>query len=296
MKRKLETTELIFKVISYTLLTVFALSCLYPFVYAVSSAISGRKAVAYSQVLLFPKDIQFEAFGRMFSNNMFWNAYSNTLYITLFGTIWALGYSILGAYALSKKRLLFRKFFNFFLVFTMWFSAGIVPQYLNYLNTKKVFNGIGITDDKWLVIISMGMAAMNIILLRNAFEGVPSDIEEAAIVDGATEFQVLSKVYIPMSKSTIATVALFFGISRWNGYFWARQMISNSNEHPLMVYIRLMLEEYTDPEAMAGWNEVFASDSIIYALIVCSIVPILVIYPFIQKYFAKGVNVGGVKE
>ncbi len=296
MKRKLETTELIFKVISYTLLTVFALSCLYPFVYAVSSAISGRKAVEYSQVLLFPKDIQFEAFGRMFSNNMFWNAYSNTLYITLFGTIWALGYSILGAYALSKKRLLFRKFFNFFLVFTMWFSAGIVPQYLNYLNTKKVFNGIGITDDKWLVIISMGMAAMNIILLRNAFEGVPSDIEEAAIVDGATEFQVLSKVYIPMSKSTIATVALFFGISRWNGYFWARQMISNSNEHPLMVYIRLMLEEYTDPEAMAGWNEVFASDSIIYALIVCSIVPILVIYPFIQKYFAKGVNVGGVKE
>ncbi len=296
MKRKLETTELIFKIISYTLLTVFALSCLYPFVYAVSSAISGRHAVEYSEVVLFPKDIQFQAFGRMFSTDMFWNAYSNTLYITLFGTIWALGYSILGAYALSKKRLLFRKTFNFFLVFTMWFSAGIVPQYLNYLNTKKVFNGIGIMDDKWLVIIAMGMAAMNIILLRNAFEGVPQDIEEAAIVDGATEFQVLSKVYIPMSKSTIATVALFFGISRWNGYFWARQMISNSNEHPLMVYIRLMLEEFTDSEAMAGWNEIYASDSMIYALIVCSIVPILVIYPFIQKYFAKGVNVGGVKE
>ena len=296
MKRKLETTELIFKIISYTLLTVFAVSCLYPFVYAISSAISGRHAVEYSEVVLFPKDVQFEAFGRMFSSNMFWNAYSNTLYITLFGTIWALGYSILGAYALSKKRLLFRKTFNFFLVLTMWFSAGIVPQYLNYLSTKKVFNNIGITDDKWLVIIAMGMAAMNIILLRNAFEGVPQDIEEAAIVDGATEFQVLSKVYIPMSKSTIATVALFFGISRWNGYFWARQMISNSNEHPLMVYIRLMLEEYTDSEAMAGWNEAFASDSMIYALIVCSIVPILVIYPFIQKYFAKGVNVGGVKE
>ena len=296
MKRKLETSELIFKIISYTLLTMFAICCLYPFLYAVSSSISGRKAVEYSEVVLFPKDIQFEAFGKMFSNNMFWNAYSNTLYITLFGTIWALGYSILGAYALSKKRLLFRKTFNFFLVFTMWFSAGIVPQYLNYLNTKAVFNKVGIMDDKWLVIIAMGMAAMNVILLRNAFEGVPSEIEEAAIVDGATEFQVLSKVYIPMSKSTIATVALFFGISRWNGYFWARQMISNSNEHPLMVYIRLMLEEYTDPEVMSGWNEAFASDSVINALIVCSIVPILVIYPFIQKYFAKGVNVGGVKE
>ena len=296
MKRKLETSELIFKIISYTLLTVFALCCLYPFVYAVSASISGRSAVEYGSIVLFPKDVQFEAFARMFGDNMFWNAYSNTLFLTLYGTLWSMLTAILGAYALSKRRLLFRKFFNFFLVFTMWFSAGIVPQYLNYLDTRKVFNDIGIMDDKWLVVIAMGMAAMNIILLRNAFEGVPSEIEEAAIVDGATEFQVLSKVYIPMSKSTIATVALFFAISRWNGYFWARQMISNSNEHPLQVFIRLRLEQYTDPEVIAGWKEAFASDSVIYALIVCSIVPILIIYPFIQKYFAKGVNVGGVKE
>lgn len=296
MKRKLEISELIFKIISYTLLTVFALCCLYPFVYAVSASISGRSAVEYGSVVLFPKDLQFEAFARMFGNNMFWNAYSNTLFLTLYGTLWSMFTAILGAYALSKRRLLFRKFFNFFLVFTMWFSAGIVPQYLNYLATKDVFNKMGIMDDKWLVVIAMGMAAMNIILLRNAFEGVPSEIEEAAIVDGASEFQVLSKVYIPMSKSTIATVALFFAISRWNGYFWARQMISNSSEQPLQVFIRLQLEQYTDPETMAGWNEVFASDSMIYALIVCSIVPILVIYPFIQKYFAKGVNMGGVKE
>ena len=296
MKRKLEISELIFKIISYTLLTVFALCCLYPFVYAVSASISGRSAVEYGSIVLFPKDVQFDAFARMFGDNMFWNAYSNTLFLTLYGTLWSMLTAILGAYALSKRRLLFRKFFNFFLVFTMWFSAGIVPQYLNYLATRDVFRVVGIQDDKWLVVIAMGMAAMNIILLRNAFEGVPSEIEEAAIVDGASEFQVLSKVYIPMSKSTIATVALFFAISRWNGYFWARQMISNSNEHPLQVFIRLRLEQYTDPEIIAGWSETFASDSVIYALIVCSIVPILVIYPFIQKYFAKGVNVGGVKE
>ena len=296
MKRKLEISELIFKILSYTMLCIFALCCLYPFVYAISASISGRQAVEYGSVVLFPKDIQFDAFKRMFNDNMFWNAYSNTLFLTLFGTLWSMLVAILGAYALSKKRLLFRKFFNFFLVFPMWFSAGIVPQYLNYLATKDIFNGIGITDDKWLVVIAMGMAAMNIILLRNAFEGVPSEIEEAAIVDGATEMQVLKQVYLPMTKSTIATVALFFGISRWNGYFWARQMISNQNEHPLQVFIRLRLEQYTDPETMAGWNESFASDSVIYALIVCSIVPILIIYPFIQKYFAKGVNVGGVKE
>ena len=296
MKRKLEASELIFRILSYTLLTIFALACLYPFVYAVSASISGAHEVDYNQIILMPKNIQFDAFKTMFNNNMFWNAYSNTLFLTLYGTIWALGYSILGAYALSKKRLLFRKAFNFFLVFTMWFSAGIVPQYLNYLQTKTVFNSVGIMDDKWLVVIAMGMAAMNIILLRNAFEGVPSEIEEAAIVDGATEFQVLSTVYIPMSKSTIATVALFFAISRWNGYFWARQMISNSFEKPLQVFIRELLEQYRDAEFIAGWNEIYASDSIIYALIVVSIVPILVIYPFIQKYFAKGTNVGGVKE
>ena len=296
MKRKLEVSELIFKIISYTLLTIFSLCCLYPFVYAISASISGADAVDYGKVVLFPKDIQFDAFARMFNDNMFWNSYSNTLFLTFYGTVWSLGVAILGAYALSKKRLLFRRAFNFYLVFTMWFSAGLVPQYLNYLDTKDVFNAIGIMDDKWLVVIAMGMAAMNIVLLRNAFEGVPSDIEEAAIVDGATEFQVLSQVYIPMSKSTIATVALFFAISRWNGYFWARQMISNPNEHPLQVFIRLKLEEFTDPEAIAGWNEIYSADSVIYALIVCSIVPILIIYPFIQKYFAKGVNVGGVKE
>ncbi|MBQ1849713.1 MAG: carbohydrate ABC transporter permease [Lachnospiraceae bacterium] len=296
MKRKLEISELIFKIISYTLLAVFSLACLYPFVYAISSALSGYDPVMDGTVVLFPKELQFEAFSRMFNDNLFWNSYSNTLFLAFYGTLWALGVAILGGYALSKKRLLFRKTFNFFLVFTMWFSAGLVPQYLNYLATQRVFAKVGINDDKWLVVIAMGMAAMNIILLRNAFEGVPSEIEEAAIVDGATELQVLGKVYIPMTKSTIATVALFFAISRWNGYYWARQMIRDSNEHPLQVFIRLKLEEFQDPEQMAGWREAYASDSVIYALIVCSVIPILIIYPFIQKYFAKGTNAGGVKE
>ncbi len=296
MKRKLEISELIFKILAYTFLTVFALLCLYPFLYAISASISGRHAVEYKEIILLPKALQFDAFRYMFNSNEFWNSYSNTLFLTIYGTVWSLFVAILGGYALSKKRLLFRKFFNFFLVFTMWFSAGIVPQYLNYIATKQVFNGMGIMDDKWLVVIAMGMAAMNIILLRNAFENVPSEIEEASIVDGASEFQVLTKVFIPMSKSTIATVALFFAISRWNGYFWARQMISNINEQPLQVFIRNRLEQYTDLEQLATWTENYAADSVIFALIVCSIIPILIIYPFIQKYFAKGTNAGGVKE
>ena len=248
-------------------------------------------------IVLLPKSLQFRAFKWMFQQDVFWNSYSNTLFLTVYGTVWALVVSILGAYALSKKRLKFRKFFNFFLVFTMWFSAGIVPQRLNYLATKTAFHNFGIMDDKWMVVIAMGMAAMNIILLRNAFENVPGEIEEAAIVDGATEMQVLRQVFIPMSKSTIATVALFFAISRWNGYFWAKQMVTNQWEWPLQVYIRNKLDELVyDPEVINYWKETYAPDSVIYALIVCSIIPILVIYPFIQKYFAKGTNVGGVKE
>ena len=298
MKRKSEISELIFKILAYTFLGIFSLCCLYPFVYAISASISGKQAVDYNQVILLPKDVQFQAFAKMFGSNMFWNAYTNTLFLTVFGTIWALFVAILGGYALSKKRLLFRKGFNFFLVFTMWFSAGMVPQYLNYLATANVFETIGITDRKWLIVIAMGMAAMNVILLRNAFEGVPSEIEEASIVDGATELQILTKVYIPMSQSTIATVALFFAISRWNGYFWAKQMLLGNylNEQPLQVFIRNQLDLYSDSDYMASWNEPYSHYSELYALIVCAIIPILIIYPFIQKYFAKGVNMGGVKE
>ena len=297
MKRRLEISELIFKILAYFFLTVFALCCLYPFIYAISSAISGKYYVDTNRIILLPKEIQFLAFKAVFENNSFWSNYANTLFLTFFGTIFSLVTSILGGYALSKKRLLFRRVFNFFLVFTMWFSAGVVPQFLNYVATQRVFRDIGIYDDKWMIVIAMGMNAMNIVLLRNAFESVPSEIEEAAIVDGATEFQVLTKVYVPMSKSTIATVGLFFGISRWNGYFWARMMIRNPNEWPLQVYIRNYLENNIwNSDADTIFNNPYAETSIVYAMVVCAIIPILIIYPYIQKYFAKGVTMGGVKE
>jgi putative aldouronate transport system permease protein len=297
MKRRLEISELIFKVISYFLLTAFALACLYPFIYAISSAISGKYYVETNKIVLLPKEIQFDAFMAVFKNNSFWSSYANTLFLTFFGTIFSLVVAILGAYALSKKRLMFRRGFNFFLVFTMWFSAGVIPQFLNYTATQRIFYNIGISDDKWMIVIAMGMAAMNVVLLRNAFESVPSEIEEAAIVDGATEIQVLTKVFVPMSKSTIATVGLFFGISRWNGYFWARMMIKNTNEWPLQVYIRHYLEDTIwNSDNITISNYPYAETSIVYSMVVCAIIPILIIYPYIQKYFAKGVNMGGVKE
>ncbi|MGN0804754.1 MAG: carbohydrate ABC transporter permease [Candidatus Coproplasma sp.] len=307
MKRKMEVSELIFKIVAYVILIAFAIMCVYPFIYALSAAFSGRDALNTNKVVLWPVAVQGGAFAYVIKDNTFWISYANTLFLTMFGTLWAMGYSILGAYALSKKRLMGRHGWNFFLVFTMWFSAGIIPTYRNYINTAAVFKAIGIEDLKWTVVLAMGMNATNIILLRNSFEGVPSEIEEAARIDGATEMQVLSKVYIPMSKATIATVALFFGISRWNGYFWAMKIMGTDQKFswPVQVYIRDFIDNLTTLSAVGGdseaidnfrMNYTFEPISVVYSMVVCAIIPILAIYPFIQKYFAKGVNMGGVKE
>ncbi len=319
MKRRMEISELIFKIISYAFLIIFAVMCIYPFIYAISSSFSLADAVDGGKVILWPEGFQTDAYRYVFTRNIFWISYANTLFMAFVGTLWCMLYTMMGAYALSKKRLMGRKAFNFFLVFTMWFSAGIVPMYLNYLDTGNILAGIlapGTThgdaqyDQKWLVIIAMGMNAQNVILLRNAFEGVPAEIEEAARIDGATEMQVLFKVYIPMSKATIATVALFFGISRWNGYFWAMRMMTQQPfSWPVQVYIRNFIDLYSGLISAPGeGNEWFnqipgnfdintlSVMSVVYAMVICAVIPILCIYPFIQKYFAKGVNMGGVKE
>ena len=295
MIKRLDKSELIFKIISYFLLTVFALFCLYPFVYSISCAISGKAAMTSGSIILWPVDPQFNAFLYCFTMSEFWLCYANTLFLTAFGTIISLIVSILGAYALSKKRLPFNRVFNFLLVFTMWFSAGLFATKLNYDSSRDFFNSIGIVDDKWLVVIAMGINAYNIILLRNGFQGVPKEIEEAAIVDGANETQICSKVYIPMPKATIATVGLFYGISRWNGYFWAAQVMKDPTQYPLQVFIRNFLTKNSDSDARETF-EGFETNSLFYCMIVSAIIPIIIVYPFIQKYFAAGVNLGGVKE
>lgn len=308
MKRKIEVSELIFKIISYFLLIVFSALCLYPLIYALGSTFSDWTAIKDGKVILWPVGFQVESFKAVFMDNQFWVNYSNTLFVTFVGTIWCLVYSVLGAYALSKKRLLGRHGFNFFLVFTMWFSAGVIPQYLNYQQTGNILASIVggsnmyAIDLKWLIVLAMGMNATNIILLRNSFEGVLSEIEEAARIDGATELQILTKVYIPMSKATIATVALFFGISRWNGYFWAYKVLGSQQSYswPVQVYMRDFIDKNTNLTLKLGddpdISNIGQATSMVYAMVVLAMVPILVIYPFIQKYFAKGVNMGGVKE
>ena len=293
----LDATELSFKVFAYVFVGVFAILCLYPLVYSFSSAISGYYAVQNGDVVLFPIDVQWGAFAEVFSTKIFWIGYANTFFVTLYGTLYCMVLSILGAYALSKKRLFGNKVFNFLLVFTMWFAAGTIPVYLNYVTTRTIFSdNLGIIDQKWVIVIAMGMSAFNVILLRNAFDSVPSEIEEAATVDGANDFQIMSKIFVPMSKATIATVALFFAVSRWNGYFWAARVVTLSYDLPLQVIIQQTISTYTNEETIASSVSPYSLMSVAYAMIVCAIIPILIIYPFIQKYFAAGVTMGGVKE
>lgn len=284
---RLDRSEKIFKVFAYAMTIIFALLALYPIIYAFSVSISGKIAYESGQIVLLPKDVTFQAYDMILHNKGFWIAYTNTLFYTVLGTAWSMAISLTGAYALQKSSLLFRRQWNFLLVFTMWFSAGMIPLYLNYRNLH--------VDNRWGMVIAFGIQAYNIILLRNYFSSIPKEIEEAAIVDGANEFQLFGKVYIPMSTASIATVTLFYAITRWNGYYWSRMLLSDPYEQPLQVYLRQLIENYQKLYDESPVTLSYSADSLAYAIIICSIIPVLVIYPYIQKYFEKGVNVGGVK-
>ncbi len=285
--KRLDRTEIIFKILAYTLLTLFALCCLYPFIYVLSASLSSKSAVDAGKVVLIPVDFSIDTYVAVFNNKEFWISYSNTFFVTGYGTLISMLVAITGAYALSKSRLVFGRGFNFMLVFTMWFSAGMIPTFQNF----KTFH----VDNKYMFIIALGFNAFNIILLRNYFSSVPTEIEEAATIDGATEFQILSKIYIPMSKSSIVTVAMFYAVARWNGYIWAQMLLLKSEDVLLTVFIKNSMAQIVD-QVNNGADVPYSVYGLQYAFIVCSIIPVIVIYPSLQKYFAAGVNVGGVKE
>jgi len=286
--KNLSKSELIFKIFAIGLVTVFGLMALYPVVYSFSASISGKVAYEAGRVVLLPKDLNFQVYKLIYNDKGLWISFVNTLFYTVFGTFWSIFITSLGAYALTKKHLLFRRQINFLVVFTMWFSAGMVPLYLNYVN-------MGV-NNRWGIIVAFGVQAFNIILLRNFFEAIPKEIEEAARIDGANEFQLLFQIYVPMSKAALATVTLFYATSRWNGYFWSRMLLTNPMELPLQVYMRILIENYQSMFENMPIDLPYAADSYIYAVLVCSIIPVMIIYPYIQRYFARGVNLGGVKE
>lgn len=282
--------EKIFNVLNIVLLTLVSVVCLYPLVYVFVCSISNGAAVDAGKVLLIPKDITLQAYNEVLKNKLFWTSYANTLFYTFVGTAFSMLVSTPAAYALSKRHLAGRKVINVLIAFTMWFTPGFIPLYLNYTS-------LSVENNRWMIVISFGIQAFNIILLRNYFEAVPVEMDESATIDGATDFTIFRKIYLPLSKPALATVTLYYAMSRWNGYFWSTVLLSDMHKIPLQVFIKQKIidQSLVSEYASAIGGAEFSYTTLIYALVVCAVIPVLITFPYIQKYFTKGVMVGAVK-
>jgi putative aldouronate transport system permease protein len=281
----------IFVYINMLLIGLFALSTLYPFIYIAAVSFSDGSAASAGRVVWKPIDLTFAAYERVLNEPLFWSSYRNTFIYTFGGTAMSMLIIIPGAYALSRPQLVGRRFWNLMVAFTMWFNAGLIPFFLN-------MRDLGLMDSYFGLIIAFACNAFNIILLRNFFEAIPTSFEEAAKMDGANEWQVLWKVYVPLSKPALATIVLFCMVSRWNGYFWAMVLLKDSQKIPLQVYLQQVIAELQDDEEFGASliESVYSFETVTAAIMVCSIIPVLIFYPFIQKFFNKGILLGGVKE
>lgn len=277
--------------INIFLLTLFALSTLYPFIYILAVSFSSGSAVTAGEVIYRPIELTLAAYKYVLSDSRFWISYGNTFIYTIFGTIMSLLIIVPGAYALSRPQLIGRRFFNLFVAFTLWFNAGLIPFFLN-------MRDLGLLDSYFGIIIGFACNAFNVILLRNFFEGIPQSFEEAARMDGANDLQVLWKVYLPLSKPALVTIALFCIVSRWNGFFWAMILLRDEDKIPLQVFLRQTIVSLTNDEEFGSTllEAAYSYETVTAAIIVASIIPVLFIYPFLQKYFNKGILLGGVKE
>ncbi|KZZ83606.1 MULTISPECIES: carbohydrate ABC transporter permease [Bacillaceae] len=285
-------SERLSDVLIYGFLVLLAIACIYPFIYVFSASISSAQSVISGEVILFPKDITFISYAKVLQDPDIWTAYGNTIFYTVFGTAVNLLLTICGAYPLSKKRLRGKAFIAFFIAFTMWFQAGIIPTYLN-------FKELGLLDTRTSIIIGFAVSTFLVFILRSFFQSIPDSLEESAKVDGANDLQILMKIYLPLSKPALVTVGLFYAVARWNGYFWAMVLLNDESKIPLQVMLKKLIVEMTVSEqvlATADAMTEFSRETIIYATIFVSILPIIIIYPFLQKYFVKGTMLGGVKE
>ncbi|MCT4544715.1 MAG: carbohydrate ABC transporter permease [Vallitalea sp.] len=285
---KTNLTEKIVLKLNTILLILIGLTCLYPVIYVFSASISSGDAVATGKVILLPINITFDAYKQVTQDPYIWIGYLNTFFYTLVGTFVSMIVTICGAYPLSKKDLPGRKFFMLFAVITMWVNAGIIPTYLN-------FKSLGLTNTRTAIIIGFACSTFNMILLKNFFESVPSSLEESAKIDGASDFQVLIKIYWYLSKPALATVGLFYAVSRWNGYFWSMILLSDDKKVPLQVVLKRMIVEMNFASENIDLPTNVNIQTFIYATIMISTIPMFILYPFIQKYFAKGIMVGAIK-
>ncbi|MEC1522066.1 putative aldouronate transport system permease protein [Bacillus niacini] len=275
-----------------TILILLSIVCLYPFVYVFSASFSSGNAVITGEVLLFPKDITLDSYKSILAKEGLWQAYGNTVFYTVAGTAFSILLTICGAYPLSKSRLVGRTFVAFFIAFTLWFGAGLIPTYLN-------FKELGLLDTRTSIIVGFAVSAFLVILLRTFFQSIPDSLEESAKMDGANDLQILRHIYLPLSKPALVTVGLIYAVGKWNSYFWAMVLLNDESKIPLQVLLKKMIVEMSLNEELTGSMNAanaMSQETFIYATIIVSILPIVLVYPFLQKYFVKGTMIGGIKE
>ena len=299
--KKHSRSDKIFDMINMVLLTLMMAVILYPLYFIVIASISSPAAVNSGQVLLFPKGATLEGYKYVLKDNLIWKGYANTIILTVTGTLVNMFLTVTCAYALSKSHLPFIKFIMFAMTFTMFFSGGIIPTYL-------LVSGMGMRDSIWSLILPTAVSVYNVILMRTYFmNSVPDEIIQAAKIDGCSEIKALAAVVLPLSKPILVTIALFYGVGHWNQFFQALIYISDKDRFPLQLVLRNMLLMGNNAMTsmlsggMSGENAKYMAELmkqieiLKYAVIIVSVLPVLIVYPFLQNFFMKGIMMGSLK-
>ncbi|MEC0207281.1 carbohydrate ABC transporter permease [Paenibacillus lautus] len=296
MKRKLRSDR-VFEIINFIFLFFILIIVLYPLVYVISASISDPVYVNQGTMWLYPRGITFEGYQRVFQNPEIWSGYRNTILYTVAGTAINLLFTIPGAYALSRKDLKGRGIMMGLIVFTMFFGGGLIPSFL-------LVSWLGMLNTVWALLIPNAVAVYNLIICRTFFQtNIPKELQESAEIDGCSNTVLFLKIVLPLSAPIIAVMALYYGVTHWNSYFSAIIYLKDRSLYPLQLMLReilvqnqmndTMLMTGDDMEAMAKQARI--ADIIKYAVMIVSSLPIIVIYPFMQRFFMKGVLIGSVK-
>ncbi|WP_066195638.1 MULTISPECIES: carbohydrate ABC transporter permease [Gracilibacillus] len=298
MAIKQSKTDKVFDVCNKFLVWFFILLISYPLIYIISASISDPQFVNSGQMWLFPRGITFEGFGRVFQNSEIWLGYRNTIFYTLFGTFINLAITLPMAYALSRQELIGKKIIMALLVFTMFFEGGLIPTYL-------LVRDLGFVDTIWAMVLPNAAVMWNIIVTMTFFKAtIPRGLEEAAEMDGASQIRTFFQIVIPLSAPIIAVMALFYGVSHWNQYFNAMIYLQDKSLFPLQLFLReILVQQQLTTELMqqSGSAEALSehsriADIVKYAVMIVSAAPLLIVYPFLQRFFLKGVMIGSLKE
>ncbi len=293
MKIRQTRGELVFSVINTGLMLGLIVVTLYPLLYVAFASVSDPATLMTTRgLLLGPVGFTLEAYARVFDNPMISIGYRNTLFYVIGGTALNLLMTMLGAYALSRRNLMFRRPLTLLIVFTMFFSGGLIPTFL------LVGRTLNLMDTPWALILPGAIQTINLIIMRTAFEGIPYELEEAARVDGANDFIILFRIIVPLSTPVIAVMILFYAVGHWNAFFSAMVYLRTRDLYPLQLILREILISNSTEAMTTGVSSgdvMPIGETIKYATIIVATVPILLIYPFLQRYFVKGVMIGAIK-